>query len=84
MKTTLFESDYAPGTTLQIVQTDDGDIVLKIRGNGEMRIATSGGKLRGRRLAECMEGFSKIITAMEKDGQEYDETGLLVEAVFGE
>lgn len=84
MKSVMFESDYAPGTVLQIVQTDDGDIVLKIRGDGEMRITTSGGKLCGKRLVECIEGFSKIITALERDGQEYDEAGLLVEAVFGE
>ena len=28
MKTALFESDYAPGTFLRIVQTDDGDIIF--------------------------------------------------------
>lgn len=84
MKSVTFESDYAPGPTLQIVQTDDGDIILKVRGSGEMRIATSGGKLRGRKLVECVEGFSKIITALEKDDEKYDEAKLLVEAVFGE
>ena len=67
MKSVIYESDYAPGTTLQIVQTDDGDIVLKIRGNGEMRIATNGGKLHGVALTECIQGFTKVINALEKE-----------------
>lgn len=66
MKTVSFESDYAPGTILQIVQTDDGDIVLKIRGNGEMRIATSGGKLHGKQLVDCLKGFEQVVAALEK------------------
>ena len=64
MKTALFESDYAPGTFLRIVQTDDGDIVLKVRGDGEMRIATSGGKLHGDKLVACIKSFSAIIAAL--------------------
>lgn len=64
MKRALFESDYAPGTTLTMVQTDDGDIILKIRGDGEMRIATSGGRLHGQNLVDCVGGFAKAIDAI--------------------
>lgn len=68
MKYARFESDYAPGTYLTMVQTDDGDIVLKIRGNGEMRIATSGGKLHGKRLAQCIDGFRAALDALAEGG----------------
>ena len=64
MKRAVFESDYAPGTNIVIVQTDDGDIILKITGNGEMRIATSGGKLHGESLVDCVSGFAKAIDAI--------------------
>lgn len=72
MKHALFESDYAPGTFLTMVQTDDGDIVLKIKGDGEMRIATSGGKLHGERLNKCVLGFAAAIDAMR--GDEHEQT----------
>ena len=67
MKTVLFESDYAPGTYLRIVQTDDGDIVFKIRGSGEMRIATSGGKLHGEKLNAVSKAASALIDALSMD-----------------
>ena len=43
-------SDYDPDTYMQIVHNDDGDFIFKIRGNGEMRIALSGGKFHGKQL----------------------------------
>lgn len=64
MRRAVFESDYAPGTTLFLLQTDDGDIIVKTRGDGEMRIATSGGKMHGRDLVECVGGFAKAIDAI--------------------
>ena len=64
MKRVVFESDYAPGTNLVIMQTDDGDIILKISGNGEMRVATDGGKLHGQSLVDCVGGFAKAIDAI--------------------
>lgn len=64
MKRAVFESDYAPGTTLFLLQTDDGDIIVKTRGDGEMRIATSGGKMHGRNLVDCVGGFAKAIDAI--------------------
>ena len=72
MKVVNFESDYAPGTILRIVKTDDGDVILNIRGNGEMRIATSGGKLHGENLVSCMKGIDEVIAALE--AQERGET----------
>lgn len=72
MKSAVFESDYARGTTLFLAQTDDGDIIVKTRGDGEMRIATSGGKMHGRDLVDCVSGFAKAIDAInsakEKEG----------------
>ena len=64
MRRAVFESDYAPGTTLFLLQTDDGDIIVKTRGSGEMRIATSGGKMHGRNLVDCVGGFAKAIDAI--------------------
>lgn len=64
MKRAVFESDYAPGTTLFIMQTDDGDIIVKTRGEGEMRITTHGGKLHGQNLVDCVSGFAKAIDAI--------------------
>ena len=64
MKRARIESDYAPGTFLTIVQTDDGDIIAKVSGPGEMRIATSGGKMHGEKLVSCIAGFSKIIDVL--------------------
>lgn len=64
MKRATFESDYAPGTTLFLLQTDDGDIIIKTKGEGEMRIATSGGKMHGRDLVDCVGGFAKAIDAI--------------------
>lgn len=59
-----FESDYAPGTSLTITRTDDGDIILHIRGEGEMRIATNGGKLHGAPLVLCCNGFDAVMRAI--------------------
>lgn len=67
MKNVLFESDYAPGTYLRIVQTDDGDIVFKISGSGEMRIATNGGKLHGKKLVAVCKAASALIDALSMD-----------------
>lgn len=67
MKNAFFESDYAPGTYLRIVQTDDGDIVFKISGTGEMRIATSGGKLHGKKLSNVCTAASALMAALSAD-----------------
>ena len=65
-----YRSDYGPDTILTIVRTDDGDIVLRIRGNEEFRIATSGGKLHGEDLNIVVEAFERIIQVMNKKSGE--------------
>ena len=61
MKIAKIASDYCPATSLCIVQTDDGDIGIRIFGNGEFRIATSGGRYRGQRLYNIVNKFSELI-----------------------
>lgn len=60
MKTARFKSDYS-ACKLNLIQTDDGDIVINIFGEGECRIATSGGKLHGDTLVGVVNKFSEII-----------------------
>ena len=66
MKKATFISDYCPNTSLTVIQNDDGDVILHIRGNGEMRIATSGGRLHGEELVSVCGSFSKIIDSINK------------------
>lgn len=60
MKTARFQSDYS-SCNLNLVQTDDGDVIINIFGEGECRIATSGGKLHGDTLVKVVTKFSEII-----------------------
>ena len=62
---TNFKSDYSDAL-LKIIQTDDGDIVLKISNPGEMRIATQGGKLHGEDLVSVINSFKNIIEVLNK------------------
>lgn len=66
MKSVIYKSDYSDAI-LKIVQTDDGDIVLKISHTGEMRIATQGGKLHGEDLVSVVDSFKNIIDILEKN-----------------
>lgn len=68
MKAVVYKSDYSDAM-LKIVQTDDGDIVLKISHPGEMRIATQGGKLHGEALVSVVDSFKNIIDVLEKEGE---------------
>lgn len=70
MKVVKWKSDYDPDTTLTIVRTDDGDIALRIHGKGEMRFATSGGKLHGQDLATVTSAFADIIRVLQKHANE--------------
>ena len=70
MNVAKWRSDYAPDTVLTLVQTDDGDIVLRIHGKGEMRFATSGGKLHGQDLATVTSAFADIIRVLQKHANE--------------
>jgi hypothetical protein len=65
MKVAIYKSDYSDAR-LKIVKTDDGDIVLKIIGDGEFRIATDGGLLHGEDLVQTTEAFTKILSIFEK------------------
>ena len=71
MKAVVYKSDYSDAM-LKIVQTDDGDIVLKISHPGEMRIATQGGKLHGEALVSVVNSFKNIIDVLEKEGEHHD------------
>lgn len=64
MNMVTFISDYSPTTKLHIFRTDDGDIVLKIHGDGEMRIAMDGGALHGEDLVRVSEAFSTLIEVL--------------------
>ena len=57
-------SDYSPNTVLSIVRSDDGDICLRVFGDGEMRIATSGSRLHGDDLIRVIDAFQKLIDAI--------------------
>ena len=59
-------SDYDPNTFLRLTQTDDGDIILKVVGNGEMRIATSGGYLHGMDLVAVIQALGTVIDTYKK------------------
>lgn len=60
MKMAKIQSDYSP-SRLSLIQTDDGDIVVGLYDRGEFRIATSGGRLHGKRLADIVNKFSELI-----------------------
>lgn len=65
MKSARLESDYSK-SKLSILQTDDGDIVIGLYDRGEFRIATSGGRLHGKRLAKIVNKFSELIDLLNE------------------
>ena len=65
MRSVLIQSDYSD-SKLRIVQTDDGDIVLKVIGDGEFRIATNGGRLHGEDLVSVVTSFATILDTYQK------------------
>ena len=67
MEMARFISDYDPETYITIIQNDDGDIILKVRGDGEMRVATSGGKLHGAALVSVCTAFRNIIEVLNEE-----------------
>lgn len=60
MKKANIQSDYSD-SQLSLIQTDDCDTVIKIRGNGEFRIATNGGRFHGDKLVAITTKFSELI-----------------------
>lgn len=66
MRTASYVSDYCLNKKLNIIQTDDGDIILKLLGDGEFRIAMNGGHLHGEDLVKVISSFSEIIDVFSK------------------
>ncbi len=64
MKGALVRSDYSL-TKLSLIQTDDGDIIVKTTGTDEFRIATSGGQFHGEKLVEIVNKFSELIDLLD-------------------
>ena len=63
-KTVYVKSDYDADTGLRIVRNIDGDIIFKISGKGEMRIAASGGKFHGKKLGTILKASEALIDAL--------------------
>lgn len=69
------QSDYSPDTYLTIAMSEDGDIALKIYGDDEMRITTSGSRFHGKNLAKVLNAFQnvmRVIDEVQKKEQERD------------
>lgn len=49
-----------------IVRSEDGDISMKIYGEGEMRIAMSGGFFHGNDLVRVVEAFDNVIKVINE------------------
>lgn len=64
MKHIKIQSDYSPDTYLHLTRTEDGDVVFKISGKGEMRIATNGGQFHGKQLVSVCKAIDFLITAL--------------------
>ncbi len=57
-------SDYSHDTLLLISRSEDGDVGIKIVGDGEMRIATDGGHLHGDALVRVIDAFQTLINVI--------------------
>lgn len=65
MKVARVRSDYST-SKLNILQTDDGDIILQVYGQDEFRIATSGGQFHGEKLVKIVDKFSELIDLLNE------------------
>lgn len=76
MKYIKIHSDYSPDAYMKMIRTDDGDVVFKIGGKGEMRIATSGGQFHGKKLVAICDAVSALMDAfsMCDDNSENEDT----------
>ena len=59
-------SDYSPTTSLMISISEDGDIGIKIVGDGEMRIAESGGHFHGEDYCKLMDAFRNVVEVINE------------------
>lgn len=66
MKVARVRSDYST-SKLNLLQTDDGDIILQVYGKDEFRIATSGGQFYGEQLVKIVNKFSELIDLLNGD-----------------
>ena len=64
--TVKLQSDYDPKTFARICKTGDGDVILNIFGDGEMRVSTSGSVLRGEAKTRVMRAFAEIINTLQE------------------
>lgn len=70
MKVVKLISDYSPDTFMKIFKNDDCDIIMKIYGKDEMRIATSGSRFYGEQKIRLLNAFSEIINVLEEIDKE--------------
>ena len=70
MKHIKVHSDYSPDTYMKMVRTDDGDVVFKISGAGEMRIATNGGRIHGKKLIAVLQAANALMDALSMTDDE--------------
>lgn len=61
------KSDYDPDTYMKIHHNSEGDVVFKIRGNGEMRIALSGGQFHGKKLCAIIDAVKALMDAISME-----------------
>ena len=59
-------SDYSPDTYLTMARSEDGDIALKIYGDDEMRITTSGSRFHGEDLAKILNAFQNLMRVIDE------------------
>ena len=69
------QSDYSPDTYLTIAMSEDGDIALKIHGDDEMRIATSGSRFHGKDLVKILNAFRNVMDVID-EVQKKDRNGV--------
>lgn len=65
MKLARVRSDYST-SKLNILQTDDGDVILQVYGKDEFRIATSGGQYHGEHLVKIVNKFGELIDLLNE------------------
>lgn len=60
------QSDYSSDTYLTIAMSEDGDVALKIYGDDEMRITTSGSRFHGKNLAKILDAFQNLMCVIDE------------------
>ena len=68
------KSDYDPDTYMRIHRNSEGDVIFKIGGNGEMRIALSGGQFHGKKLCAIIDAVKALMEAISAEEEEQAQT----------